>query len=845
MQGRLWVLVALVVAALPAGALAPMESIASSPSSPLGTSPSASRAETGGDGPHVTDSEGDARESASWRYGGAVARACSGMTHASQVCYAPRAAWTGDVPAPADLDVLAASFRDTSTSLVVELQVAGLQDLASSTSNGEGGMQGSQWGVCWSTDGEECSEYVYTQVLPGDAAPSVVAAYGHDGPCNSWWWCNSQVPFELEPGSPALLRWTVPRAIMPNASMGQELQSTEAGTLRLDNAGGFVFAATAQAAGVGTNHWANGIAFYAIDETELGRPFAFTTAESPTDPAWAYVDEQDDIVDFGSRDVHPNELDIDVRSIEVSETPTELTITVHGDRIAPELAGQYFDVYIGMPDGGVVETFHVDGDGFHWQGTGRCTTVACDRWENIAYRLVVVPGSPGTINVTYPRIALGSPMRGALTNLFEIDAGVLHGLAREQGPAAMTMVSGLSFDVNYAPAYTFLMDTESVVGSAGPAVFTLEDGLDDVEVPAATLMSSAQARQFDITFLEARGETPSMSRITLGVADLSRVTVPTGFDAVLYAAGLTTAAGDAMIGYYKDASRQEFFCSQDTTVLVEEQRDPNEALWTPIEGLVSVLQGRQDQNQTATGGGTGAGAITFFVPNTCLGRDGAGPVQVERIAAGTYAIRNPGGRAPDELPKVYALDTVDPGGPLTLEAEPVVLASTPLWKSGDFWNLFGIAAAAVTSIAGAAIVQRKRQILKRYLAEIEHAVALNTDAKDREIALAAIEQRLKRDLMRGAIAEGHYVIVDRRLAEHLGSARAQVVAESFGDMPHKLLVKLQQILADGIITRDEARVFGAYLEDSGLTDEAKARIRRKLELWVDERTALETVPAEG
>ncbi|HLE96687.1 MAG TPA: hypothetical protein VI997_04885, partial [Candidatus Thermoplasmatota archaeon] len=388
-----------------------------------------------------------------------------------------------------------------------------------------------------------------------------------------------------------------------------------------------------------------------------------------------------------------------------------------------------------------------------------------------------------------------------------------------------------------APAFRFGVPPAQAV--PGPATFVADPQRDTTLPPTVT---ASYAAQFDITGIEIEGSSPTTTRVVLGVADLGQVLVPLGYDAVFYVVGFRTDFGDVMVGYHKNSqnrgSSQEFFCSQDVAAFAQTPTDPMEIVRVPIEGMIAIASGGSDRAR-ATGGG--AGAIQFTVPHECFDPDLEGPFEASAVAAGTFLVQNPAGQGL----AVQRVDAAAADGPVTLGALAPSPGDGPSWLSRpfgveNFWDMFGIAAAVATSAVGIGIVQRRRGILKKYLAAIDAAVAENADGGAREAALRQIRADLKRDLVRGAISEGHFVIVERRLDEHLSKARLAALTDAFDDLPHTLLQKLQELLSDGEMRKDEYRLFCTHLERTRLTEDAKEDIRRRVALWVVEDAAVGT-----
>lgn len=290
--------------------------------------------------PHVTDPEGDARETSPETALGRAQRSCTAaqpVTHEACSEAAGAGLWppegaageagtTGLIPAPPSLDVVAGWFEETPTDLRVVLQVAELDEALTGLAweeDGAGGRSGAL-GVGWRAgpDGA-CGETLWFSAE--DAALEHVgpvcgiedpAEHPWGGGCNAWWWCTYEIETEVHPGTPGTVVWTVPRELLYHGEAGESLQEVTLLSWRSQGARGGAMYATDI---LGTRAWGDVSAGhgYVTDRSEPGRPFVFQlAAETPAGPPGTphYVADRQTASD-------PR---LEILSVDVVETPETL-----------------------------------------------------------------------------------------------------------------------------------------------------------------------------------------------------------------------------------------------------------------------------------------------------------------------------------------------------------------------------------------------------------------------------------------------------------------------------------------------------------------------------------------
>lgn len=739
-------------------------------------------------------------------------------------------------PKAADsLDGLGINLVETPTMLDVELILARL-DKAFSGAASTDGREGAIYWVCWS-DFYVC---VATEVFyDANGKLSVDSAYGDSRKeCNDNGWCSFKVPMEAVEGAPGILRWSIPRDLMRDADVGSKIIGARFGTLlfsrnpstRCGDSSGVVL--------ICGNFLDQSTDF---SESTISKPYDWRFAKepyAPPDEPYAFADPARDASDSLGQELRT----LDVLRVEISESPQTLVLSTEVAAVerAPRHA-ESLHVDFGLPSGRVYEAgFNAKTGGTRDPWGGYCSDTDCSRWVDVPVDLTVATGSPGWFNLTFSRRDMEPLHPRDHTNLLKVDFS-----NRDQEVGTVPPYS-LSFFQRRLPTYAhdsagpgpaYWFRYESDLGGSSGGTPAMTDPRRDTVAPYPVGGSGA----LDLTNLEILALESDEYKMTLGVGgDPRGAAPPAGFDAAVFAVGVKAEEGSMMAALYLEAGKPpQFFCSDDTLVLAEEKRDPITAAMELIK-----IRGSSSGNQSK-----GSGTITFRVPVTCFGLEAPDPLHVQAWGGGTYLIRRstppPTMAAPYCFLGSASVCTVDDrltDEPFLLETLSVAASAqaTPkaAWYTApfgieNFWDMLGLATAGVFSASGVFLYQRKRRVLKRYLGAIDHAANTHPDnPKKREDGLLAVRARLKDELMNGRLAEGQYVLVEKRLDEHLARARVEALADSFGDLPHRLLLKFQERLVDGVLSSDDYRDLATLVEDTGFTPAAKQNIRRKLKLWV-------------
>lgn len=808
-------------------------------------------------GPHVTDPADDAREndtSASAELARRTAcRAGGVVTAGAPTCdgSAPPPPAAGGEPAPPTMEAISATFRDEPDALLVTLELMEVSPRFEGGVRGDG-SSGVIYSVCWTTGPVVCSESVVLAAMPSAGEIAVTPVFQvRDPACNDYGRCSWRIESTMEPGSPGRIHWRVPRDILPNGTEGTVLVQPQLSVTRyLSPSGrivwpaedGYGYSIRTPIQGAGTSGYAANH-YVPVDTSVPGTDYRLHTPAAPPrlDASFDQLEDAKDDVVGGARS------DLDVLGLRITETDTSLTLSVQVGTVDTRPA-----------DHDVLAGFDLEnGRYISWGYTARggavgafaevcaspgCLQTATPGLRNLPMNLSFEPGEPGWFHATFARDALESPAQGSLVGSVDVTMFTYDERGTQDGATAagraQTFMSGATDTLAFAPPWRFKMASRDLMSTTGVFV---EDALGDAQVPPDL---GTSAGRFDVAYVEAVGHTPSSSRVTIGIADLSSIDVPPRSRGFLYAVSLEVESGQTfMVGFLRTGraadTQQEFFCSEDTVLFTPSPRDPDSIVRRTITGLITRPAG-------GAGGSAQRGSLVIDVPHDCFGLVEPGAVQVKRLAGGAFLLPVTGSQAP--LPP-QALDTVDHAEPFELQAAAVA-APAPAWYVAPFgiegfWDILGIVGAVVASGVGVIAVRRKRHLLKDYLARVERIVIENeSNPVVQERALLQLRQQVKEALILSKLEHAHFSLIDHRIDEALSKARVRSLATTFDELPNRLLRRLQDLLVDGQMSREDHRVFCLMLEETALTDDAKARVRRRLEAWVRQDASDPPRPAE-
>ena len=762
------------------------------------TRPAGSSAAQPSEGANATDPQGDAVEwtpeaahgtahdVACHAYGnGTIHRECD---RASGQVPALDAAGT---PAPPALDIVSLGFVEREDALIAELGVASLDEAHTGLVPDD--STGTAFYV-WYPAPEAVDFYANE---PERFVKLTFSAHGDphafiEGTC---WECEWRIPFELEYGSPGYIRFTLPRHLLPQAEKGDVLETPMAYSLRFAGAPATswrVFTDHTQQTGT-----VNPSAEQASDLVYSPGPFTFQLERAPFD-----LSQETDTWSVG-KPQHTTRPDVPLpptqvlRTLRIVDTPTRV--------------GAALQIEEARLNGTTVRVDMIVGDAFFTMGIDGTSSPHVMRSRvafadegvadyNPGHPLEVMvtesPGPLGWINVTWARADLRSPSSGTVIGYTAARLGAFgdaNVAGNTVGVTNRQLPSPTNTEANYAvygPFDRYHLRVDTVPLTDQPVATFVKDALGDVALPALANAAGTEYKdRVDITFLEVKGVAPGESRVTLGIRDLSRVTVPAGYRAVAYAAAVDTANGPTMVVYYKmseqDGGQQEFFCAPDNAVLAEARANPYDAVRMVIDGIVV--------GASPVGGGE-SDAIVFRVPHACLGADVGDQLAGSSIAAATFLVPQAGapGTADVEL-----LDEVRADEAVVLGAPAPPAAGAPWYDAPlgirEFWNILGVGLALVGGGVAVAARQHRRTVLQRELRAVDEIHGAQR-ARPAEWRKAMAERRAHAGelLQKRRLRSDEVLLIERRI---------ELLAGELVEAPKAL-----PALASGAVVLDRYRV---------------------------------------
>ena len=158
--------------------------------------------------------------------------------------------------------------------------------------------------------------------------------------------------------------------------------------------------------------------------------------------------------------------------------------------------------------------------------------------------------------------------------------------------------------------------------------------------------------------------------------------------------------------------------------------------------------------------------------------------------------------------------------------------------SYDWWGLFLAVVSGIIAFSlflfGFITMRKKKGKLKEYMHKIEQIKDKEKTPKDKEIELLALKKQIKKEFSSGLISENHYIILERELDDALGEARKTIVEHKV-IMPEKLKEDVDEILEDGVVTKEEYKIAAKKIMASEeLTDEEKTKLNKLMMHWMKE-----------
>lgn len=728
------------------------------------------------------------------------------------------------------LDVRAVDVSENPTTLTVTLTLEVVDASFAAAAPADEGRTAFFF-VGWE-DGTDAFPTVYLDVRRAQGRLYANAMFERYDACNDWYWCGWRVPFKVEEGSPGRILFEIPRDLLTDPGAGAKLTDWWFDAFALESRdyplGGPLSPVRVETGDDESNSERRP---YTLTLDPRAPPSAIVTAHDVEDAvgdAHAYMLPNPGNPTRGARS------ELDILGVRFAENPTAFSVAIEVAQVRePFGAHESFEGEVGLPSGRVLEFGFGGADGSRESFAGYCVDEECSEWVDVPFEMVFDSGTPGWINSTLSRSVLGDLPSGGLINLFEVDL-------MDWGPGIPIPSSrGLSSGGTWVPFlegdWAFGLPPYRLhYGSAPedvPAVYAKDDR-GDVSFPPNGGPVKAQdnpySDRYDITWTSSQGFSDRGLDLAVGVLNLTVREPPPGYDAAIYAIALETQGGATMALYYQQAGAdRRYLCAPDTLLFGRAPSNPLDTDFVLVNGSISYNPQY------------GAGSIRMNIPPQCLGMsEFDADVEVTRLAAGSFLMQ----RLPDGSTRISQFDELrveEPfvvgGLPAATERASMVSAAWYAVPFGidNFWDILGIAGAVAMSAGAVVVVQRRRGALKRYLDEIESASRDHPgDPKAQENALLDLRPHVKEALLHGRLSEGHYVIVERRLEDSLSRARVNTLLDVFGELPHRLVLKLQDLLKDGVLSVKDYRLFSGALQGTGLKKSAIENVQRKLREWV-------------
>ncbi|MGQ0535840.1 MAG: hypothetical protein ACT4PT_07190, partial [Methanobacteriota archaeon] len=770
---------------------------------------------------------------------GAIADVCDRpevSPAASQCLDAVRASATdAGAGGPPEVDILGVSIEESPDTVVFVLELASVDPSFARVLPNVGGAL--EYGLCWDRGDRTCNvDYsegsdsswpgsVYTIFLMTDGGPVTTwnSLWYEDPACGGDELCQVGIGLALVEGTPGEVRWSVPRHLLLDAEAGGTIEGL-LGYIYYnpepdDPDVGFRYGFFPE-----DSYDPNDLGALA-DVTPDGEPFTFETPAAPAPLPRPGPHELPDMPDEPG-----GSLETDILSVTLAEDARDLVFSILLAEVRADPSDHELTFYSGLRYGAQV-TFRravVDGEE---EVTGLvCPPSDCDRAVALTPMFEVVPGTPGHVNVTFSRLDLLAPARGAWLAEVVATASAFEVQAETPGEAGARLGRMLAYDVHVAPVPPPLaFDTAGTAASAAAVAGGVSDELDDVAPEAGP--SPASRSNYDVRRVEAAALEPGVIGLTLALDALRPQEAPAGYDAFVYAVGVRTDRADLMAYFLKPRGAPgEAYCAEDTLIFSEEAVNPSSAIGEAIEYRANAATA-----SSAPRGETGGGALTFLLPAQCLGIAPEEALAVREMAGAAFLVKTlPGGET-----VLRPVDRSPSSEPFVVEALTVPVVPPTFWEAPfgyeNGWDMLGAGLAGLTVLFAGVLFLRRRRQLQNYVKAISEAEARHAeDPATRAAALVSLRAKLHRDLVRHRVSDAHYSIILERLRSRITSARLMSVGERIYDVPTNLALRIERLLDDGRLTAEEHRAILPALTKANIPEETLAVLRARLSSWASE-----------
>ncbi|MCX8147182.1 MAG: hypothetical protein N3D84_01810 [Candidatus Woesearchaeota archaeon] len=161
----------------------------------------------------------------------------------------------------------------------------------------------------------------------------------------------------------------------------------------------------------------------------------------------------------------------------------------------------------------------------------------------------------------------------------------------------------------------------------------------------------------------------------------------------------------------------------------------------------------------------------------------------------------------------------------------MVATEKPWYKD---WEFIGLVVVIISAIGGWIISRIMRSKTAKYMAEIDKIYnTYNLNANKCEAELVALREKIENDFKKGKINDQGLSLLESKIDKHLKSLRSDIVKRRFL-LPDNLKKLVKEMLADGIITKEEYKHFKQILNKAELSAKDKEDLNRLMHKWKEE-----------
>jgi hypothetical protein len=113
--------------------------------------------------------------------------------------------------------------------------------------------------------------------------------------------------------------------------------------------------------------------------------------------------------------------------------------------------------------------------------------------------------------------------------------------------------------------------------------------------------------------------------------------------------------------------------------------------------------------------------------------------------------------------------------------------------------------AITVGLFGILKMRKKKNKLKEYMQKIEEISKSDKDPRDKELELKELKGHIREEFSNELIVENHYIILEREVDNAIGDIRTGIIEQRV-EMPEDLKGEVQEILEDGVVTKEEYRI---------------------------------------